>query len=159
MNCEDELQISVRQELDRLADEYGDARLRRFHHSPNGGHRSKREGATFRAMGVRAGFPDLVYPAPVGGYSGIALELKTASGRVSDEQRDWLAWLEGQGYLVAIPRTVGEVLEVVNRVFDLGMHPLTIQNRAALLDGFGCWTKKESPRISARGLTRRRKSV
>lgn len=159
MNCEDELQICVRQELDRLADEHGDARLRRFHHSPNGGKRSKREGAVFRAMGVRAGFPDLIYPAPVGGYSGVALELKTASGRVSDRQSDWGAWLESQGYYVATPRTVAEVLVIVNELFGLGIHPLTIENRGKLLDGFGCWTKKASPRIWRGHLTRGSKSV
>lgn len=157
MNCEDELQLCVRQELDRLVDETGDERLRRFHHSPNGGHRSKREGAVFRGMGVRPGFPDLIYPAPVGGYSGVAFELKTASGRLSDEQRDWLGWLAGQGYRVATPRTVGEVLSLVNEVFALGVHPLVLENRATMLDGFGCWTKKNSPRI--RDLTTKRKRV
>ena len=154
MNCEDELQLCVRQELDRLADETGDERLRRFHHSPNGGKRSKREGAVFRAMGVRAGFPDLIYPAPIGGYAGVAFELKTASGRLSDEQRDWLGWLASQGYRVATPRTVGEVLAIVNEVFELGVSRQVLENRAAMLDGFGCWTKKASPRI--RDLTTRR---
>ena len=154
MNCEDELQIAIRQELDAMAEQ--DPRLRRFHHSPNGGHRSKREGAVFRAMGVRAGFPDLIYPAPVGGYTGIAFELKTASGRVSPEQDDWCAWLKGQGYYVATPRTVAEVLVAVNELFGLGIHPLVIENRGKLLDGFGCWTKKTSPRIR---LTKKRAMV
>ena len=156
MNCEDELQLSVRQQLDRLADETGDERIRRFHHSPNGGHRSKREGAVFRGMGVRPGFPDLIYPAPVGGYAGVAFELKTASGRLSDEQRDWLAWLELVGYRCAVPRTVGEVLVIVNEVFALGVSSQVLENRALVLDGFGCWTKKNSPRI--RDLTSRRGS-
>ncbi len=157
MNCEDELQLCVRQQLDRLADETGDDRLRRFHHSPNGGHRSKREGAVFRGMGVRPGFPDLIYPAPVGGYSGVAFELKTASGRLSDEQRDWLAWLEAQGYRAAVPRSVGEVLVVVNEVFGLGVSDQVLGNRAAMIDTAGCWMKKNSPRI--RDLTRRKSRV
>lgn len=157
MNCEDELQLCCRQQLDRLADETGDARLRRFHHSPNGGHRSKREGAVFRGMGVRPGFPDLIYPAPVGGYSGVAFELKTVSGRLSDEQRDWLAWLESQGYMVAVPRSVGELLAIVCEVFGLAVHPQVIENRAMMIDAAGCWTKKNSPRI--RDLTARKSRV
>lgn len=157
MNCEDELQLCCRQQLDRLADETGDDRLRRFHHSPNGGHRSKREGAVFRGMGVRPGFPDLIYPAPVGGYSGVAFELKTASGRLSDEQRDWLAWLECQGYRVAAPRSVGELLTIVCEVFGLAVHPQVIENRATMIDAAGCWTKKNSPRI--RDLTARKSRV
>jgi len=157
MNCEDELQLCVRQQLDQLADETGDARLRRFHHSPNGGRRSKREGAVFRGMGVRPGFPDLIYPAPVGGYAGVAFELKTASGRLSDEQRDWLAWLESQGYRVAVPRSVAEVLGIVSEVFGLGIHPQVLENRAAMIDAAGCWTKKNSPRI--RDLTARKLRV
>lgn len=156
MNCEDELQLCVRQQLDRLADETGDDRLRRFHHSPNGGHRSKREGAVFRGMGVRPGFPDLIYPAPVGGYSGVAFELKTASGRLSDEQRDWLGWLASQGYRIATPRSVGEVLATVNEVFGLGVSDQVLANRALMIDTAGCWTKKNSPRI--RDLTSRRPS-
>ena len=47
-----------------------------LHHSPNGGFRNASEAAKFKAMGVRAGFPDLVLLVPRGKRPFLAIELK-----------------------------------------------------------------------------------
>ena len=54
-----------------------------YFHVPNGGYRSRSEGAKFKAMGVRAGVPDLILF-----HQGRlhCLELKSDKGRPSESQ-------------------------------------------------------------------------
>jgi hypothetical protein len=87
---------------------------------PNGGERNKIVAANLKAEGVRAGVPDILLPVP--GYEvpgddtpkwyGLFIEMKKPgakhkrkvptdkwdTGGVSEEQKIWLAALEGQGY-------------------------------------------------------------
>ena len=79
-----------------------------LHHSPNGGRRDAREAARFKAMGTSAGFPDLILPLPVGDWSGLALELKSAKGRQTPEQKAWMERLRGAGWHYAIVRSFDE---------------------------------------------------
>ena len=78
--------------------------LKWLHHSPNGGSRDKREGAKFKAMGVKPGFPDLCLLVKRGAWSGILIELKvpklkgTKNGGASQEQLDWGAHLLSNGF-------------------------------------------------------------
>lgn len=77
--------------------------LKWLHHSPNGGSRNKREGAKFKAMGVKRGYPDLSLLLPCRQYHGLLIELKKVSGGVvSKEQQDWLDHLNGLGYYATI---------------------------------------------------------
>lgn len=66
---------------------------------PNGGHRHKSTGMLLKATGVVAGVPDLFIPEPRGVYHGLFIEMKKAKGgRLSPEQRVWLASLSDRGY-------------------------------------------------------------
>ena len=78
--------------------------LRWFAAIPNGGHRSKRTAAALRAEGVRRGVPDYLCPVARGRYVGLAIELKTAKGRTSPEQRQWIAHLASQGWRAVVSR-------------------------------------------------------
>ncbi len=60
-----------------------------LHHSPNGGKRNLREAARFKAMGTRAGFPDLALLVPRRGRYGLFVEMKSGHGRQTAEQRWW----------------------------------------------------------------------
>jgi len=72
-------------------------------HIPNGGSRGKAEAGRFRAMGVKAGVPDIFLPAARGAWHGLFVEMKRVrGGRVSPEQRAWLADLEAQGYCAVV---------------------------------------------------------
>jgi hypothetical protein len=75
-----------------------------FHAIPNGGMRSKRTAIGLKAEGVRPGVPDYCLPVARGGYHGLYIELKTASGAVRPEQRAWLAALAAQGYMAVVCR-------------------------------------------------------
>lgn len=78
--------------------------LRFFASVPNGGHRSKRVAGQMKAEGVRRGVPDYLFPIQRGGFVGLAIELKTSSGRPSPEQREWLAELARQGWRAELCR-------------------------------------------------------
>lgn len=71
---------------------------------PNGGWRAKRTAAAMKAEGAKPGVPDYLLPVQRGGYVGLAIELKTATGRVRPEQREWLALLAQQGWHTAVAR-------------------------------------------------------
>lgn len=75
-------------------------------HVPNGGRRSRFEGAIFKGMGTVAGVPDLVVLWK--GGAGF-LELKYGKGSLSESQREIHARLTGLGYPVAVVRTIEEV--------------------------------------------------
>ena len=55
-----------------------------LHHSPNGKRRSASDGQKLKLMGVRAGFPDLFLPWPVGDYMGCVIELKLGNEEWKD---------------------------------------------------------------------------
>lgn len=73
--------------------------LRLLFHIPNGGSRGKVEAARFKAEGVKAGVPDLFLPVARGSHHGLFIEMKRREGgRVSAEQKEWIAALTEQGY-------------------------------------------------------------
>ena len=78
-----------------------------FFHPANGGRRTKAEAGIFKALGVRAGVPDLivVYRAQIFG-----LELKADSGRLTPIQRQALNDMEVAGARTAVARSLDEAL-------------------------------------------------
>lgn len=54
-------------------------------HTPNGGSRNMREAVKLKAMGTRAGVPDIALVFP--GGNAAFIELKTSKGRLSPEQK------------------------------------------------------------------------
>jgi len=67
---------------------------------PNGGHRSKTTAAKLKLEGVTAGVPDLFVPA----WS-LWIEMKRQKGgRLSADQKDWIAYLESIGHVVIVGR-------------------------------------------------------
>lgn len=87
--------------------------LRWLFHVPNGGWRAKRTAAAMKAEGAKPGVPDYLLPVARGGYTGLAIELKTATGRTSPEQREWLAHLEAQGWRAVVARGWEQAWDVV----------------------------------------------
>jgi hypothetical protein len=73
---------------------------------PNGGLRSKAEAARLKWTGVLAGVPDLVVIAP--GGRAFFLEVKTADGRLSTDQRDVHACLVALGTPATIVRSIDD---------------------------------------------------
>src|SRR5690606_5168813 len=80
---------------------------------PNGGWRAKRTAAAMKAEGAKPGVPDYLLPVPRGEHVGLAIELKTATGRVRPEQREWLHHLEASGWLTVVARGWEQAWDVV----------------------------------------------
>jgi hypothetical protein len=79
-----------------------------FCHPYNGGFRTKAEAGIGRALGVRAGVPDLLIWTPGGGH--FAIELKAGRRAVlSDAQVVWHSTLENLGHRVYVCRSVDDV--------------------------------------------------
>lgn len=86
-------------------------------HPANGGKRDAREAARLNGLGVRPGVPDVLIPWPVtttfpanipdlfNEYNGLAIELKSAAGVVSDDQKRWMALLQSAGWSVHVCRS------------------------------------------------------
>jgi hypothetical protein len=85
-----------------------------FYHVPNGGFRKHHEALKFKAMGVKAGVPDLCIPIPRSSYHGLYIELKRVSGgMLSDAQSYWLAELEKQGYACYVAKGANDLIDYV----------------------------------------------
>lgn len=82
--------------------------LRWLHHSPNGGKRDAITGGQMKALGVKPGFPDLLLPVATLTHTGLAIEMKSTTGRASTEQNEWLAHLADNGWSVSIARSAEE---------------------------------------------------
>lgn len=91
-----------------------------LHHSPNGGRRNAREAARFKAMGTRAGFPDLILllPSADGRFRFLAIELKTKAGRQSEHQKDYERLITEHGGKYVVVRSVEEFIRVVTEYLN-----------------------------------------
>lgn len=79
-----------------------------IYHVPNGGKRGKREAGRFKAMGVRAGVPDVVVPIPSRGYAALYIEMKSKDGPVRKEQKAFLLELHRVGNFAVVCRSAEE---------------------------------------------------
>jgi hypothetical protein len=92
--------------------QYPNLRLH-LHHSPNGGKRNEREGARFKAMGTRAGFPDLLLLHPNKFYPFMGIELKTEKGYQSPTQKEYQKMFEELGAKYIVVRSLDQFIEEV----------------------------------------------
>lgn len=87
--------------------------LHRLYHCPNGGSRHPAEAVHLKHMGVKPGVPDLFLPYPCGEYHGLFIEMKSAKGRPSALQKDWVDWLNANGYMAVVCYGAGEAINAV----------------------------------------------
>ena len=84
---------------------------------PNGGARNAVTGAILKAEGVVPGVADLLLLVPRNGYHGLAIEMKTRTGRQSDSQKEWQQEVEAQGYRYVVCRSEIEFRNAVKVYF------------------------------------------
>lgn len=93
--------LSIQEQLGRLT----------YAHIPNEGRRSRIAGSNLRRMGLRAGFPDLV----VFGHFGCGvIELKTETGKIRPNQREWAERFQTFEIPHAICRSLEDVMTRVD---------------------------------------------
>jgi hypothetical protein len=92
----------------------------RFFAIPNGGSRHFLEALKLKRCGVQKGVPDICVPIPSGSYHGLYIELKRVSGgKVSDEQAEWINFLNAQGYFAKVAYGFLEAKAIVEYYLSL----------------------------------------
>lgn len=76
-------------------------------HVPNGGKRNKIEAGILKALGVRAGVPDILILFRGRLY---CLELKAPGGKLSVHQKTTIARMEAAGAQIAVARSIDDVV-------------------------------------------------
>lgn len=76
--------------------------LELLYHIPNEGKRSKATGGRLKALGLKAGVPDLCLPTAHGGYIGLYIEMKVKPNKPTEKQKHWLRMLRTAGHMVAV---------------------------------------------------------
>ena len=85
-----------------------------FCHIPNGGNRSAREGARFKAMGIKPGMPDVMIFKSVGNWAGLAIELKVKPNKVQLTQLECLKALAMEAWKAEICWSFEEAKNVID---------------------------------------------
>ncbi len=89
-----------------------------FYAIPNGELRTLSAGRRLKLTGVRAGVPDLCIPMATPDYHGLYIELKRKKrATVSEEQKEWLAYLNSAGYLAVVCYGFEEAKKVLEEYF------------------------------------------
>lgn len=71
-----------------------------------------------KAEGLRPGASDLVLPSARGGYFGLFLEMKSGSGELSENQKQFLEGIERFGYFGAVAYGADEAIEILQHYLE-----------------------------------------
>jgi len=80
---------------------------------PNGGQRNIVTANKLKAEGVKSGVPDIFLAYPSIHAHGLFIELKSAKGKVSQNQREWIAALSSSGYMCVVCYSFDEAKEII----------------------------------------------
>lgn len=90
----------------------------KFYAVGNGGKRNAAEAAHMKRCGIVAGVPDICIPEPANGFHSLYVELKRKDGgRLSAAQKEWLEWLNENGFKAVVCRGSDEAKEAVKEYF------------------------------------------
>lgn len=73
-----------------------------------------------RMRGVTPGVSDLLLLVPSGGYHGLCLECKTATGRQSEDQKRWEKEVCAMGYCYRVFRSAEDLMGIVEEYLGAG---------------------------------------
>ncbi len=83
-------------------------------HFPNEGKRSLRYGKLMKDLGLRPGVADLFIAMPAQGFNGAWIEIKSKSGHVSPNQKEFLADMATQNYFTAVCWSIDEGITLLD---------------------------------------------
>lgn len=66
-----------------------------------------------KSEGLRPGTPDLMIPSARGGYFGVFLEMKTKTGKLSENQEQFITKAEKYGYMCFVAYGADEAIEML----------------------------------------------
>lgn len=77
------------------------------------------QGAILKAKGVKPGVPDVLIFEGRGGFSGLAIELKTGYNKPSKNQLKWLYELDFNNWKTVWSNDYDEILKIINEYLAL----------------------------------------
>lgn len=86
---------------------------------PNGGQRNIVTATKLKAEGVKSGVPDIFLAYPSINYHGLFIEMKSAKGKVSDNQKEWIAGLFQNGYMCAVCYSFDEAKKIIEEYLQI----------------------------------------
>jgi hypothetical protein len=89
-------------------------------HVPNGGEREIAEASRLRLEGVKAGVYDYTFALPRGKFHGAFIEMKSAAGDLSADQKKFGANMRGMGYYVTECFSWEAARQEIQRYLQLG---------------------------------------
>jgi len=95
--------------------------LKRVFAIPNGGKRDRATAIGMYKEGLRKGVLDIHLPAPRNGKSGLWIEFKAGSNTLTDEQTEWKAFLELEGYEVHVVRDWTDAARLIATYLKLAL--------------------------------------
>lgn len=71
-----------------------------------------------KQAGYKKGIPDLLIFEPRNGYCGLALEVKTPTGRASEHQKEWQRQLQERGWKAVISKGLDACIKEIDDYFS-----------------------------------------
>jgi hypothetical protein len=71
-----------------------------------------------KAEGLRPGVCDLFLPVARGGYFGLYIEMKDFTGKLSENQKEFISAVEDQGYMCCVPYGAEEAQKNLQTYLD-----------------------------------------
>lgn len=95
--------------------------LKWLHAIPNGGERNPAVAARLKAEGVKSGVSDLCLPArcKVGAYVGLYIEMKKPGGKESENQKEFGAFVQEQGYYYVCCDSWDKAVAIIKWYLDI----------------------------------------
>lgn len=107
--------------------------LKRFYAIPNGGKRTRATAIGMFKEGVRKGVLDTHLPVARQGKTGLWIEFKAGSNKLTDEQTEWKAFLEREGHEVHVVRDWTDAAHITAMYLNL---VLPLPRGSATVDEF-----------------------
>ena len=82
---------------------------------PNGGKRDPLAMVFLKREGLRPGVPDLFLSVPRGHWHGLYIEMKTSTGRVRDEQHEFIESVRVNNYAAMVCRSADDAKAIIDR--------------------------------------------
>ena len=92
--------------------------LKFMFHIPNGGLRSRKQGAFMKMLGAKPGVPDIFLPIPNENYHGLFIEMKYFNGRVSPAQKLYIDFLRSNDYQCSICYSCAEAIQTIEQYLE-----------------------------------------
>ena len=88
-----------------------------FSHISNEGKRTPFERYKMKYLGSKPGVPDVKIFTPNKHYNGLAIELKVGYNKPSDNQKNWLGWLEQANWKATWSNNFDECINIIDNYF------------------------------------------